>query len=33
MHEDVEDAGMPAPLRMFQAIAARCTEDMTLFSL
>ena len=25
--------GMPAAVRMFQAIAARCTEDITLFSL
>ena len=25
--------GMPAPFRMFQAIAARCTDDITLFSL
>jgi hypothetical protein len=24
---------MPAPFRMFQAMAARCTEDITLFSL
>ena len=25
--------GMPAPVRMFQTMAARGTEDMTLFSL
>ena len=25
--------GMPAPVRMFQAMAARCTDDITLFSL
>ena len=25
--------GMPAALRIFQAMPARCTDDITLFSL